>query len=78
MFEFVPTGRSSVIRKQVLDLGGVFLMGISDRYSLGKRSERCASISDDNPYSECQFRTMKFRPEFPNRFGCMQESRAFS
>jgi transposase InsO family protein len=35
-------------------------------------------VSDDNPYSESQFRTMKYRPEFPDRFGCIQNSRAFS
>ena len=31
-------------------------------------------VSDDNPYSESQFRTMKYRPEFPDRFGCIQQS----
>jgi len=31
----------------------------------------------NNPYSESQFRTMKYRPEFPDRFGCIQDSRAF-
>ena len=35
-------------------------------------------VSDDNPYSESQFRTMKYRPEFPDRFGCIQDSRTFS
>jgi putative transposase len=34
-------------------------------------------VSDDNPYSESHFRTMKYRPEFPDRFGCIQDSRAF-
>jgi putative transposase len=34
-------------------------------------------VSNDNPYSESQFRTMKYRPEFPDRFGCLQDSRAF-
>ena len=35
--------------------------------------------SNDNPYPESQFRTMKYRPEFlPDRFGCIQDSRAFS
>ena len=34
-------------------------------------------VSDDNPYSESQFRTMKYRPEFPDRFGCIQDARAF-
>jgi putative transposase len=33
--------------------------------------------SNDNPYSESQFRTMKYRPEFPDRFGCLQDARAF-
>jgi putative transposase len=33
--------------------------------------------SNDNPYSESQFRTMKYRPEFPDRFGCIQDSRSF-
>ena len=34
-------------------------------------------VSDDNPYSESQFRTLKYRPNFPDRFGCVQDSRAF-
>jgi putative transposase len=33
--------------------------------------------SNDNPYSESQFRTLKYRPEFPDRFGCLQDARAF-
>jgi transposase InsO family protein len=28
-------------------------------------------VSNDNPYSESQFRTLKYRPEFPDRFGCL-------
>jgi putative transposase len=35
------------------------------------------NTSNDNPYSESQFRTLKYRPEFPDRFGCLQDSRAF-
>jgi len=35
-------------------------------------------VSDDNPYSESHFRTLKYRPGFPDRFGCLQHSRAFS
>ena len=34
-------------------------------------------VSDDNPYSESHFRTLKYRPDFPERFGCIQDSRAF-
>ena len=33
--------------------------------------------SDDNPYSEAQFKTLKYRPEFPERFGCIQDARAY-
>ena len=33
--------------------------------------------SNDNPYSESQFRTMKYRPEFPERFGSYQDAHAF-
>ena len=33
--------------------------------------------SNDNPFSESQFRTLKYRPEFPDHFGSIQDSRAF-
>lgn len=32
-------------------------------------------VSDDNPYSESQFKTMKYRPDFPDRFGSLQHAR---
>ena len=34
-------------------------------------------VSNDNPFSESQFKTLKYRPEFPARFGCIEDSRAF-
>lgn len=34
-------------------------------------------VSDDNPYSESHFKTMKYRPSFPERFNSLQEARAF-
>lgn len=33
-------------------------------------------VSDDNPYSEAQFKTLKYRPDFPERFGSLQDARA--
>lgn len=33
--------------------------------------------SNDNPYSEAQFKTLKYRPEFPDRFGSIEDGRAF-
>jgi putative transposase len=41
------------------------------------KSHSRPSVSNDNPYSESQFKTMKYRPEFPDRFGCIQDSRSF-
>jgi len=34
-------------------------------------------VSDDNPYSESQFKTLKYRPGFPDRFGSLQHARAW-
>jgi putative transposase len=33
-------------------------------------------VSNDNPFSEAQFKTLKYRPQFPQRFGCLQEARS--
>jgi len=35
-------------------------------------------VSNDNPYSESQFKTMKYRPDFPERFGSIQDARAWA
>ena len=35
-------------------------------------------VSNDNPFSEAQFRTLKYRPEFPDRFGSLAHARAVS
>ena len=32
-------------------------------------------VSDDNAFSESQFKTMKYRPEFPDRFGSLADAR---
>jgi putative transposase len=34
-------------------------------------------VSNDNPFSEAQFKTMKYRPEFPKRFQSQEHARAF-
>jgi putative transposase len=33
--------------------------------------------SNDNPYSEAHFKTLKYRPLFPHRFGCIEDARSF-
>ena len=34
-------------------------------------------VSNDNPYSESQFKTLKYHPEFPDRFGSLPDARSF-
>lgn len=34
--------------------------------------------SDDNPFSEAQFKTMKYRPDYPDRFGSPQDARRWA
>jgi putative transposase len=35
------------------------------------------SVSNDNPFSESQFKTLKYRPEFPERFGSQEGATSF-
>ena len=34
-------------------------------------------VSNDNPFSEAHFKTVKYRPDFPERFGSLEDARAF-
>lgn len=34
-------------------------------------------VSNDNPYSESGFKTLKYRPEYPGRFGSLADARGF-
>lgn len=34
-------------------------------------------VSNDNPYSEAGFKTLKYRPDFPARFGSLEDARAY-
>ncbi len=42
------------------------------------RSLNRPHVSNDNPFSESQFKTLKYCPEFPDRFGSLQDARSFS
>jgi putative transposase len=41
------------------------------------RSHSRPRVSNDNPYSESLFKTLKYGPEFPERFGSLLEARQF-
>lgn len=34
-------------------------------------------VSNDNPYSEAQFKTLKYRPDYPDRFGSLVDARSW-
>ena len=40
------------------------------------KSHSRPNVSDDNPFSESQFKTLKYRPDFPDRFGSLEHARA--
>lgn len=35
-------------------------------------------VSNDNPFSEAQFKTLKYRPDYPKNFGSIEDARAFN
>ena len=41
------------------------------------RSHSRPHVSNDNPYSEAQFKTLKYAPAFPGNFGSLADARAF-
>ena len=41
------------------------------------RSHNRPHTSNDNPFSESHFKTLKYQPTFPQRFGCIEDARSF-
>lgn len=39
------------------------------------KSHSRPQVSNDNPFSEAQFRTLKYQPDYPDRFGSLVDSR---
>ena len=39
------------------------------------RSHSRPHTSNDNPFSEAHFKTLKYQPEFPKRFGCVEDAK---
>jgi transposase InsO family protein len=65
----IHADRGSSMRSQ----GVAMLLG-----SLGiTRTHSRPHVSNDNPYSEAQFKTLKYCPEFPDRFGSYEDALSF-
>ena len=41
------------------------------------RSHNRPHVSNDNPFSESHFKTLKYQPRFPKSFGCIEDARSF-
>jgi len=59
-----PSMRSKLVAQLMAD------MGITKTHSR-------PHTSNDNPYSEAQFKTMKYRHTFPKSFGCIEDAKTF-
>ena len=65
----VHSDRGKAMRsKNLADLLGE--MGI-------RRSFSRPHVSNDNPYSESQFKTLKYHPAYPERFGSLEDARSY-
>jgi len=42
-----------------------------------QKSHSRPHVSNDNPFSEAQFKTLKYRPSYPDRFGCIEDARVW-
>ena len=60
-----PAMKSKVVALLLADLGVT-------------KSHSRPHVSNDNPFSESQFKTMKYRPDFPERFGSIEDGRSFA
>jgi putative transposase len=56
-----PSMQSKTVAQLMADLGIV-------------KSLSRPHVSNDNPFSESHFKTLKYRPEFPRRFSCQEEA----
>jgi len=60
-----PSMRSKTVALLLADLGVT-------------KSHSRPRVPDDNPYSEAQFKTMKYRPDYPERFGSLAAARPWA
>jgi putative transposase len=56
--------KSAVVAQLLADLGVI-------------KTHSRPHVSNDNPFSESAFKTLKYRPDFPERFSTIEEARMF-
>ena len=72
----VPKGQLSVHADRGTSMTSKPVSDLLTRLGVDRSHSR-PHVSDDNPYSEAQFKTLKYCPAFPERFGSIEDARAF-
>ena len=72
----IEPGQLTIHADRGASMTSVGVAGLLERLDVRKSHSRPGN-SDDNPYSESQFKTMKYRPDYPDRFGSREDALAF-
>ena len=67
-----PSMTSKTVAQLLVDLG------VEKSRSRPHVSKPLPIGRDDNPYSEAHFKTMKYRPDYPDRFGSIEDARCWA
>src|SRR4051812_36094467 len=66
----VPPGQLTLHAGGPMKATALMLAGVT-------RSHSRPPTSNDNPFSEAHFKTLKYQPQFPRRFGCVEDAKDF-
>src|SRR4051812_26943125 len=66
----VPPGQLTLHAGGPMKATALMLAGVT-------RSHSRPHTSNDNPFSEAHFKTLKYQPQFPRRFGCVEDAKDF-
>lgn len=72
----IPRGQLNVHADRGSSMTSNRVAGLLEFLGISRTHSR-PHVSNDNPYSEAQFKTLKYCPAFPERFGSIEDARAF-
>jgi putative transposase len=74
--EIEPPGDAALHSDRGTEMTSQLVCDLLDALGVTRSLSR-PQVSDDNPYSESQFKTLKYHKDFPDRFGSPEDARAF-
>lgn len=74
--EGIEPGQAIVHADRGTEMTAQPVVALLDKLCVGRSHSR-PHVSDDNPFSESQFRTLKYHPEFPDRFASFEHAHHF-